>query len=57
MNYKSVFRFLIIVPILLIFVAVGLDLVTPFQNQLVHIMVASPELASAKHITPICLLP
>ena len=32
MNYKSVFRFLIIVPILLIFVAVGLDLVYPFPE-------------------------
>ena len=32
MNYKSVFRFLIIVPILLIFVAVGLDLIYPFPE-------------------------
>ena len=32
MNYKSVFRFLIIVPILFIFVAVGLDFAYPFPE-------------------------
>jgi len=44
MNYKSVFR-------------LASTWFTPFQNQSVHTTVASPELASVKHITPICLLP